>query len=109
MAHMLRQICLDLGDFLHFVEDFKAIEKVWILGDNFMAESYRKNFKKVNGDFFIKEHYDALPFCSSKYNDKNSNLISRLQHSLALALNSKNYLPAYIIVFLDDDLIEFLQ
>ena len=57
----------------------------------------------------MKDHYDVTPFCSSRYNDKNMNLISRIQHSLALALNSKNHLPAYIIVFLDDDLIEYLQ
>ena len=89
----------------------KAIEKIWILGDNFIAETYRKNFKKAGGDeaFFMKKHYDISPFCSSKYNDKNNNVLSRIQHSLAAALNSKAYLPSYILVVLNDNLIEYLQ
>ena len=90
-------------------EDVKALEKVWIVGDNFMAETFRKYFKKASAEFFLKEHYDVLPFCSSRYNDKNSNILSRLQHYLTTALNSKQHLPAYIVVFLDDDLIEHLQ
>ena len=87
----------------------KAIDKVWIVGDYFVAETFRKNFKKCTADgYFLKDHFNTALFCSSKYNDKNNNMLSRLQHSLALALNSKHHLPAYIIIFLDDDLIEFL-
>ena len=95
--------------FIILSEESKALEKVWILGDNFVAETYRKNFKKATGEFFLKEQYDVLPFCSSRYNDRNSNMLSQIQHSFTTALNSKNYLPADVIVFLDDDLIEYLQ
>ena len=96
--------------FNHLIaDDIKAIDKVWVLGDNFVAKTYRKKFKKASDDFFLKKHYDVMPFCSSRFNDKNSIMLSRLQHSLATALNSKTYLPAYIVILLDDDLIDYLN
>ena len=75
---------------------------------------FRKNFKKVIAsnpadEFFLKLHYNVTPFCSSRYNDKNSNMLSRIQHSFATALNSKSHLPAYILLILDVDLVDFLQ
>ena len=79
------------------------------MGDNFIADTYRKNFKKASDQFFLKKHYDVSPLCSSRYNDKNSNMLSRLQHSLALGLNTKSHLPNYILVILDEDLIKRLQ
>ena len=47
--------------------------------------------------------------CSSKYSDKNSNLLSRIINTFVGALTTKYYLPEYIIIFLDDNLVEFLQ
>ena len=57
----------------------------------------------------LKTAYDVSPWCSSQYSDKNTNALSRIVNSMIEALNSKFYLPDYVIVFLDDDLIEFLQ
>ena len=37
-----------------FVGDLKGVRKIWLIGDNFLAETYRKSFKKSNSDFFIK-------------------------------------------------------
>ena len=87
----------------------KGLSKVWIVGDNFLAETYRKCFKKSSHDFYLKACFEVLPFCSNKYSDKNSNLISRIVNSFVLALSTKHYLPDYVIVLLDDDLIEHLQ
>ena len=81
---------------------------MWLLGDNFLMETYWKNFKKA-GDMYLKDKYEIMPFCSSKYSDKNTNALSRLVNSFIQALNSKFYLPNYVVVMLDNDLIEFLQ
>ena len=99
----------NLIKFNYLSKDIKAIDKVRMLGDNLVAETFRKNFKKANDEFFLKKHYDIVPFCSSRFNDKNTNMLSRLQHLFASALNSKTYLQAYIVVFLEDDLIEYLN
>ena len=93
----------------YFSDDLKGLSKVWILGDNFLAESYRKNFKKASGDFFLKNQFEVLPFCSSKYSDSNTNTLSRIVNSFTQAMNTKYYLPDFLIVFLDNDLVEFLQ
>ena len=89
-------------------EDLKGIHKIWLLRDNFLAEMYRKNCKKVNG-LYMKTHFEVTPFCSSKYSDKNTNVLSHIVNSFTEALNAKYYLPEFIIIFLDDDLIQFLQ
>ena len=90
------------------LEDIKGLSRVWLLGDNFLAESYRKYFKKSNFEFYMKSEYEVIPFCSSKYSDKNVNTLSRLVNSFIHALNTKHYLPAYMVVLLDDDLIQYM-
>ena len=89
-----------------FTEEVNGLEKVWILGDNFVAETYRPYFKLVNEDFYMKKNFEVLSFCSSKHNDKNTNLISTVQISLATAMNAKTYLPQFILIVLDDDIIK---
>ena len=91
------------------IEDLKGISKLWILGDNFMAETFRKYVKKASYDLFLKNNFDIMAYCSGKYSDKNVNTLSRLVNSFTQAMNTKFYLPEYLIIFIDDDLIEYLQ
>ena len=90
-----------------FQEDVKGLRKVWILGDNFVAETYRRYFRKSDASFFLKMHFNVLPFCSSKYSDRNSNMISRIINCLITAINNKVYLPHYVLVAIDDDLVSY--
>ena len=89
------------------IDDVKGIRKLWIIGDNFVAGSVRNYFKKATWDSFIKENFHWEAFCSSRYSDKNTNLISRLQNTFALAINRSQRLPEYILVIIDDDIIDF--
>ena len=88
---------------------------VWFLGDNFAAKSYRPHFKKKAGPegrlHYIKEFYDYIPYVNSKFASSNTNMLSRLQNSLATGFNrmKNGILPRYIIVVLDDDLITYLD
>ena len=92
-----------------FSENLKAINKIWLLGDNFLAETYRKNFKKAGDiNFFMKKNFDVNPFCSSRFSDRNVNTVSHILYSFVSAVNNKVYLPAYLVIILDDDLIEFI-
>ena len=93
----------------YITDDLKGTRKIWLLGNNFLAETFRKSFKKSKSEFFIKYNYEVTAHCSSKYSDKNSNSLSRITNTFIQAMNTKYYLPEYIIIFLDDDLIEFLQ
>ena len=87
----------------------KGLHKVWLLGDDFLAETYRKSFKKSSHDFYLKSSFEVLPFGSTRRNDKNANAVSRIVNSFIQALNTKYYLPDYLIVFLDVDLVDYLQ
>ena len=83
--------------------------EMWITGDNFMAKSYREHFKKAGDDFFMKRNFEIFPQCNSRYSSNNTNLLSRLQITLANAINDRIKLPKYIVIVLDNDLIEFLN
>ena len=89
---------------------------VWILGDNFVAKSFRNHYKKCSPrthQHFIKEFYDYLPVCSSRFSSPNTNMLARLQNVITNGFNAKackeGQLPRYIIVVLDDDLISHLE
>ena len=88
-----------------------GLDALWFIGDNFMAETYRKYFRKnEDHDWFVKENFEVTGFCSSKYSDSNSNMLSRIINSYAYALNETKLfkLPKFIVVVLDDDLIQYL-
>ena len=104
----LQEYCSD-SLFTSILDDLKGNAHVWLLGDNFLVETYCKGFKKSSCDFYLKEHYEVIPYCSSRYSDKNTNALSRIVNSFTEALNLKFYLPDYMVVFLDNDLIDYLQ
>ena len=70
---------------------------------------FRVHFKKATGEFFLKKNFEVEAFCSSRFNDSNQNVISRIQIALAKALNQHFVIPEFIIVVLDDELIQYLK
>ena len=89
-------------------------DMLWFLGDNFTAKSYRAHFKKRDdqvAQHYIKANYDSIAFCNSRFASKNTNMISRLQNTFAHGLNhcKNGFLPLYVIVVLDDDMITYLN
>ena len=52
----------------------------------------------------MKNYFDAIPICNSRYASNNTNMISRIQNSVASALNKSKRIPAYVVVVLDYDL-----
>ena len=57
----------------------------------------------------MKEAFEVTSFCSSKYSDKNQNVISRLINTVAAAINKEKSLPKFILLFLDDELIKYIN
>ena len=90
-------------------------DALWILGDNFVAKSFWAHYKKYvlsqkDGEQYIKEFYEYSPVCNSRFASSQVNMLARLQNALATGLNGcKGTLPKYILVILDDDLINFLD
>ena len=57
----------------------------------------------------MKQNFEVSPYCSNRFYDKNQNLLSRLQISMANAINKNLQLPNAIVLIFDKDLIEFLK
>ena len=82
------------------------------IGDNFAAATYRQHFKKQTLEgYYIKENFEYTGFCNSRFHGSQTNMIARIQNTMAAAINaSKNgMLPSYFVIVLDDDLITFLN
>ena len=80
------------------------------IGDNFVAKSYRVNFKNnmpINRSF-IKQEFEFTAKCNSRFTGTNSNMVSRIQNATADAMNCSVYIPMYLLFVLDADLIDFL-
>ena len=94
---------------MSITDKVSGLDELWFIGDNFVAATYRQHFKKTKIKSFVKENFEVFAFCSSKFADKNTNMISRMQIAFATALNKRIYLPKFVVIVLDDDLIQYLQ
>ena len=93
----------------------RGLNEAWIIGDSFMAKSYRLHFllnpNLKHENSFIHSNYEVRNQCNSRYTSASTNLLQRLQNTFAMALNKRKNepLPKYWIVVLDDDVISFLN
>ena len=94
-------------------DDIVAYDAVWILGDNFIARTSWPGFKLVyNGikpgttHHFIKEEFDYHIFCGSKYENNKQNQLKCIINALLMGINKHKKLPRFILIVLDDDLIQ---
>ena len=106
-------------------------DKLWFIGDNFFASTYRTGFKNASwrmnpgedeediqasssgkkdpNNFFIKEQFDFKPFCNSRYESPQKNLLTRITDTFTEAVNKNGKLLKFIIFILDDDIIQFTK
>ena len=103
--------------YLSFLENTPGEDLFWIIGDNFFARTFRNHYKKYTpstGDdsMFIKANFEYVAFYNSRFSSSQENMLARLQNSLAMEINAAKrtgWLPKYILVVLDDDLISYLD
>ena len=90
---------------------------VWFIGDNFAARTFRKYFShrtkryedEVIPESFVKTNYEFDIFYISKYSSATTNMLTRIQNTVARAINKNTLLPKYIVLALEDDLITFMD
>ena len=73
-----------------------------------MASTYRWSYKKNKDEFYTKDNFEVKPYCQSKYENADRNMLNRLRSSLIQGINDQSKLPKFIIVILDDDIIEYI-
>ena len=84
-------------------------KEICFYGDNFMARSIRDALiRKEDGGLFTKKNFELQANCGSRFSETNQNMISRVVNSFAKGISSNKKLPKYMVIVLDNDLIEYL-
>ena len=75
-----------------------------------MASSYRPYFETipVQKKYFIKTNFEYRPFCNSRYNSNDANVLTRICNTFIQALNEHAKLPKFLVIMLDADLIKYI-
>ena len=92
-----------------FPENVTGFKELWLVGDNFMATTYRENFLKDKGSWFMKDEFEISPYCSSRFSSSNTNVLSRIQNSFIRAMNEKVKLPDVIVILIDRDVMNSIE
>ena len=97
----------------YITEDVPGRNELWVIGDNFTAISYQKHFKyfmqQKDTTMYCPDNFEVRGYCNNRYNSNNNNILARLQNTVAGALNKNTWLPKYLAIVLDDDLIKYLD
>ena len=83
-------------------------EEMWFIEDNFVTTTYRNNFKKVSFKSYVKDNFELHTYCYSKYNSTEKNLLTRLKVTMAKAVERHTKLLRFVVIILDNDLIQYL-
>ena len=86
----------------------EGYEELWVLRDNFVATTYRTHFRKARFESFIKNSFDVIGYCNSKFNSSERNMLIRLKTTLFKAIEKRVKLLRFIVTVLDNDLIQYL-
>ena len=81
-----------------------------MLGDNFVARSYRQFFNLVpDKQLFTKTSFDTYCFCNSRYTCNITNILIRMNMAIMEAIEKRKKLPKYVVIVMDNDIIEFVK
>ena len=92
-----------------FIPECKAIERIWILGDSFVGDTFGKTVNSSLREvqkYYIKENYEVSAHFNNNHHDKN--ILSRIRNSLVTAFNKSDKLPKILAIILDNDLLRFI-
>ena len=89
-SQILYHACILLSN---LSDKIKGLDHLWIMGDNFVARTYRKYFKErpkvieeevPDNLFCIKQHFEFNNFSNSRSSSATKNILIRLQIRLLL-------------------------
>ena len=103
-----KRLCHLYNVLFSIVETPAVLNDLWLVGDNFTATYVRNYFRRNKDyDFFIKNNFEVKIFCASRFESANTNILSRIHSSVVNSgLNKNAKLPKYVVIILDNDLVE---
>ena len=93
-----------------FADKLKGYDNLWFLGDNFVAHTYRTGYKDVDkkeGEYFTEKFFNVHAYCSSRYDNNETNMLKQIANSFVQAMAENSYLPRFLVMVFDDDIIDF--
>ena len=93
---------------VYFVVYIKGTEKIWVTGDDFGFKSFIKHYIKLSDvDRYMVDLFKVSGFMNDKKQSYDVNTLSRMRNNLIRALKEQPIPPKYLVVVLDNDLIQF--
>ena len=96
----------------YFTDGVLAIYDVWFVGDQFFATNFGELQKmhqtariKKKSPPYLYEYYNMFGYYSAGSSGR-KHVIGRMINALLVGLNTHNWLPRYVIVVFDKDLID---
>ena len=86
----------------------RAVETIWVLGEDFVENSARRCFSQVmDQELFTHTRFDVKIFATKSFNSSFLTTVSRVRNSLANALQEVvTPLPKLLFIMLEDDVIK---
>ena len=94
-----------------FLGPVKAYEKVWIIGCDFVANTYNQYVQDAvrKRELYMKNHCDVEVFATKSCASLIRSCIGHLLNEFLKALNAQSLLPCAIITVLDDDFLRYIK
>ena len=100
---------IKLTNKINFSETIEGFDDLWLVGDNFMASTYREHFIRRKVPWFMKKQYELNVFCKSRFTSNDTNILSRIINSVNDGLKSRVKLPKVIVMVLHTDIVQYIQ
>ena len=85
----------------------KAHQSIWVLGDRFVKNSANTYFKTVDDkSSYSTRHFQISILDSDDYTSNIKSVLARLRNNLVYGLNKCNAIPKFIVVVLEDAIID---
>ena len=87
----------------------KALEQLWILGDEFSDKSVGEHLIRADiEDTYMTYNFEVWSWAGN-YNSNSQSILGRMRNALVQAFNSQQTIPKWIVVVFEKDMIERYQ
>ena len=109
-VHVISIAFWQIFNYFRFASDkVPGLKKIWLIGDEFIATTYRTYFRKVQTMMWMKENFEVKAYCTSRHSSSNTNLLSRMINTVIAAINDQVTLPDFILFIPDADICDALN
>ena len=90
-----------MTSFAYFSGIPKGLDKLWIIGDNYVASTYQQYF--IRKDSYMKGQFEVSAFFNNAL-AQNRDVLGRIKNAITTAFNQQNSIPKIITIILESDL-----